>query len=426
MVLLGKVDVIERSGNDLIDYPVLLEINDAWFFERCNDQAYIEILDEDKTTILPFYVEVFDVTNHYARIWVKIPSLPANSTKTIYINVNTNRTTPLSNPNEVFDYFDDGTKVNDWTISGNAGESDTEGLPPPSYFAESVKGDYMYINAVNPNEVLPAMLITFNVKTNVLGNLYFLCDVSGAGQAYRIDTRAGYTCGLLKTTDWETWSFAGGNYTAESDVWYKFAIIVSDSKATLLYEKTTDKSPIPPSNEIGTFDIEINGGYVGLVGDNYGAGYYTWWDNIIIRKFVDPEPLTKVDIGFVTTINVKDVENNEIPIAYFVYNRTYELAVVPYDLVTKKSTNVSVFVPSYAPVTIYLNEPVSDVEVTIKPVMFETINTIRKVMTNRMKIEDTKLIVYEDDQITPFLIFELLGKDGKPNAVAIYEKRPIE
>jgi len=111
---LGKIwyeITIDNSTNaeDLTDYQILLEIvNDSTFFEDCqNEQKYLEFYDTNKATLLNHYVEEFDTTNKNAKIWIKVPSIPANSIKTIYLKINTERTTDLSNPDAVFDFYDD-------------------------------------------------------------------------------------------------------------------------------------------------------------------------------------------------------------------------------------------------------------------------------------------------------------------------------
>jgi len=97
------------NSNDLTDYQILLEIvNDATFFEDCkNEQKYLEFYDSDKATLLNHFVEEFDTTNKNAKIWIKVPSIPANASKTIYLKINTSRTEALSNPENVFDFYDD-------------------------------------------------------------------------------------------------------------------------------------------------------------------------------------------------------------------------------------------------------------------------------------------------------------------------------
>ena len=101
---------IDNSSNssELTDYQVLLIINnDPTFFSDVQDKKYMEFYDSDKTTLLNHFVEEWDDVNHNARIWIKIPSIPANGTKKIYLRINTSRTTDLSNGNNVFDFFDD-------------------------------------------------------------------------------------------------------------------------------------------------------------------------------------------------------------------------------------------------------------------------------------------------------------------------------
>jgi len=101
------VIITENSGKDLADYQVRVEITDPDFFKVCTDQKFVEFYDEDGTTLLSHYTEEFDPANNKAVFWVKVPSIPANSTKTIYLNVNTERTEDLSNPEAVFDEWDD-------------------------------------------------------------------------------------------------------------------------------------------------------------------------------------------------------------------------------------------------------------------------------------------------------------------------------
>jgi len=111
------------NSNDLTDYQVLLEIvNDSTFFEDCkNEQKYLEFYDTDKSTLLNHFVEEFDTTNKNAKIWIKVPSIPANATKTIYLKINTSRTTDLSNPYNVFDFYDDFENLENWDTHTSLG-----------------------------------------------------------------------------------------------------------------------------------------------------------------------------------------------------------------------------------------------------------------------------------------------------------------
>jgi len=119
------IKIVEQSGKDLTDYQIRVEITDEEFFSKCADQKYVEFYDEDKQTLLPHYTELFDPANNRAVFWVKVPSIPANGTKFIYLNINTERTEDLSDPEAVFDFWDDfegdSLDTNKWWIQKTGG-----------------------------------------------------------------------------------------------------------------------------------------------------------------------------------------------------------------------------------------------------------------------------------------------------------------
>ena len=51
-------------------------------------------------------------------------------------------------------------------------------------------------------------------------------------------------------------------------------------------------------------------------------------------------------------------------------------------------------------------------------------NLIKKYLANRWKIENNKLIIYDDDKVTPILVFDLYDKDGNPTEVNVYDRVP--
>jgi hypothetical protein len=194
--------------------------------------------------------------------------------------------------NAVFYYYDDGSLYSTWTQGTYACTQDTSnGNPAPSYKCPSERGYYMYKNI----NLTPNTVVVFNVKTNVLGNLYFLVNSAGAGQMYRIDTRNNYGSGFASTSNWTSWGNPTGP-TLSANTWYKFTIVMNSTSASLYYLQGTDISPQTGTfgTLIGSYTITNNGGYIGLVGDAYGTAYSTWWDNIIVRKYVSPEPSVMV------------------------------------------------------------------------------------------------------------------------------------
>jgi len=78
-----------------------------------------------------------------------------------------------------------------------------------------------------------------------------------------------------------------------------------------------------------------------------------------------------------------------------------------------------------------LNVESTFIQLTVKPstrtiddVYNEAIVT-RKIQTNRWKIEDCTLIIYDDDDTTPLLKFNLYDKQGNPAEFNVYERKPV-
>jgi len=286
-----------QNPNNLTYYQVLVTVDTAFLIAQGkmrSDCGDIRFTDSDGVTLLPYWIES-GINTSTTKIWVKVPSIPASSFYTIYMYYGNPSALPASDENLVFDYVDRGDKFNTWTQGTYACSQDTSiGNPPPSYKAPSGKGYYMYKNI----GLAPGMIIIFNVRTNALGNLFFLVDANGAGQMYRLDSRGGTNySGFATTTNWTTWGIPSSGFNAAANTWYKLTIVITSStSAKLYYSQTTDASPQSGTfgTLLGTYTISNNGPYIGLVGDAYGTSYYTWWDNIIVRKYTDPEPTTAI------------------------------------------------------------------------------------------------------------------------------------
>jgi len=70
---------------------------------------------DDKGNILPYWIEN-KVDSNYAEVWVKVPEIPANSNKTIWLYYGNPSVTSASNGDKVFEFFDDFENMNKWEI----------------------------------------------------------------------------------------------------------------------------------------------------------------------------------------------------------------------------------------------------------------------------------------------------------------------
>jgi len=75
-----------NNSNDLTDYQVLVVVDTASLIQQGKMQADgddIRFTDSDGTTLLPYWIEG-PINDANTKIWVKVPSIPAQGTKVIY------------------------------------------------------------------------------------------------------------------------------------------------------------------------------------------------------------------------------------------------------------------------------------------------------------------------------------------------------
>ena len=101
--------ITERSGKNLTNYQVKIELNSTNFdFSKVkNDGSDIRFTDENGN-LLSYWIEEWDYANCHAIIWVKIPSIPASSSITIYMYYGNPSASPTTySPEDVFLLYDD-------------------------------------------------------------------------------------------------------------------------------------------------------------------------------------------------------------------------------------------------------------------------------------------------------------------------------
>ncbi|MEE9445379.1 MAG: CCXG family PEP-CTERM protein [Cocleimonas sp.] len=84
----SKVVITEQSGSNLNSYQVLLTLNASSMHANYNWSSAgddLRVLDSNDSTHLDYYVQSWNAATKQAEVWVIIPSLPANSNKTIYL-----------------------------------------------------------------------------------------------------------------------------------------------------------------------------------------------------------------------------------------------------------------------------------------------------------------------------------------------------
>ena len=80
------VTTTEQSGNDLTYYQVLISLDSTNFnFAHAQSNGEDVRFTDVEGNLLSYWIEEWDAVNEKAKVWVKVPSIPANSRVEIYI-----------------------------------------------------------------------------------------------------------------------------------------------------------------------------------------------------------------------------------------------------------------------------------------------------------------------------------------------------
>jgi len=116
-----SITIDNSGGGALTDYQVKITLDSTSFdFSKTRpDGDDIRFLDSDDGTLLHYWTESWDNVAQKAMVWVKIPSIPAASTKTILMYYGSPGAGSGSDGTATFDLFDDFDNLNAWTASGS-------------------------------------------------------------------------------------------------------------------------------------------------------------------------------------------------------------------------------------------------------------------------------------------------------------------
>jgi len=218
------------------------------------------------------------------KAWVKIPSIAASAQKTIYMYYGNSSATGQSNGYNTYNYFDDGTTLSSWNISG-ATTSLTEGNPSSPAYSTYFSSVVTYMNkdvGLKTNSI-----VEYNQKltgaARAIGNFFFLSNYAGVGQAFNLDNLngAGDHSNWYNTTSWTGWGVSTDTgFNPVLNTWYRMRLVLGSTSAQMSINET----PLA-----ATYNFSNNGGFIGLVSDG-GNAHDSLWDNIRIRKYTAIEP----------------------------------------------------------------------------------------------------------------------------------------
>lgn len=149
-----EITISENSGETLTDYQVLIELNGENFPVKAKRDGSDLRFEDSYGKELNYWIEEWDVRAKEAKIWVKVPSIPANEDVKInmwYLNLRARAVSDGVATFEFFDDFEDGdyTSNPSWTVISGEGNWDASNkyLETPNIDADnSIKSDVSYVN----------------------------------------------------------------------------------------------------------------------------------------------------------------------------------------------------------------------------------------------------------------------------------------
>ena len=292
-----KITITEQSGNNLSDYQVRIDL-DATNFDFSHAQTNGEDIrfTDANGNLLSYWIEEWDAVNESAKVWVKVPSIPANSTVEIFLYYGNPEITSASDSEATFEFFDD---FEDYT------EKWQEGGDSPTVSSETVDGRSV-VKITNggtncggietkeninvENKIIERMLKGWGAEgadvDEGLGvdtswendwrcsfNLFHgVCDVVGGSDPHRVIIGGNELVGSkrLSLTEWKI-----------------AKTIIETGKITGIYDGEELSETGTPTTYTGKILLGVDNNY------NEAGVYYDW---IRVRKYTFPEPSVSVGV----------------------------------------------------------------------------------------------------------------------------------
>jgi len=288
---------IDNSGNsnDLTNYQILVVLNSTNFdFSKANsDGSDIRFIDSDDTTKLNYWIEEWNSTAQEAKIWVNVTSIPASSTKTIYMYYGNPSATSESNGSAVFDFFDDASsdKTDEYTRTAPYSWSYGEGYLTwnSGYYTGNITTSGGATYWVHSTQVPENFSFYAKVKDpHTSDNTQVGIAIHGNTEnilARRVYAGTTQVINLFREDSSGSYKICESNIDATNTNWHKLEMKKFGNTWKIYYD-----------------DSEICSGTYTPADSNYQVSLYiawnsnteVYWDDIRVRKYTDPEPTTSV------------------------------------------------------------------------------------------------------------------------------------
>jgi len=210
-----KIIISEQSGNNLADYQVLIELSSSNFdFSKTKTNGEDIRFTDANGSLLDYWIEEWDVVNEIGKIWVKIPSIPANSSIEIWMYYGNPDITSASNASAVFEFF------NDFEYGGELSLGTSGFQKPFSHFTVDIQQTGLLPSNYTSDITNP--IIAWSYSCGKVGKCVLVDDVNGDGKGEVIFA----TDDDIRCLDWQgnlLWTFS-----LPSSEWPHTFLIIDD------------------------------------------------------------------------------------------------------------------------------------------------------------------------------------------------------
>jgi hypothetical protein len=289
------------NSNALTDYQVLITLDTQSLIsagKMRSDGGDIRFTDSDGSTLLNYWIET-GINTTSTKIWVKVPSIPASSTKTIYVYYGNPSATSQSNGSNTFIFFNDGSSLNFDSYLNLSGQdvSGAFSVDTTTFSFPTIKHTQATVNTYE-QAIKNITISNSGTAIRAMVNLGALQDIeavgvflgyNGADQFYlaQIERYSAYTNGfrrsIIRRNNGGT-LLAVDNPPLSANTWYNIELRWLGNALSFWMDGSV---------VLSATDNTFTSGYFGIHGD-WSQGVTHWYYNILVRKYTSPEPTTSV------------------------------------------------------------------------------------------------------------------------------------
>ncbi|MEM5830955.1 MAG: DUF2341 domain-containing protein, partial [Candidatus Aenigmatarchaeota archaeon] len=327
------ITITERSGNTLTDYQVLVSINTQNLISQNkmrNDCGDIRFTDSDGITLLNYWIES-GCNSANTKIWVKVPNIPANSNKTIYLYYGNPSATSMSNGDLVFEFFDDfdGPNTTKWVYTTGYSygfADDGSGYGYGIWFVGDANGK---VSTRTTRTFQNNIIIESRLYKNDICADHFIYISQSTSATWAWSSTSGVIRFVWNCDNKYIYRQSSSTYTSRPDEdFYDIQIIITPTNVIFRDWKTRNPSnnnTLQLSDTMDNFYI-----YIGADQDNTAYKSYFYW--LGVRKYSQIEPTI--------SLGNEETQRNLNPI-WIIYTSNISYAIINQPILFSSLWNAS-------------------------------------------------------------------------------------